>query len=95
MKRLVIVVATIAMLFSAAHAADWNFYGSARVSTFYENAEISGSDTNNFDMGLQGNSRIGARVQVSDELSGRFEYGASDGNVNLRHLYGIMTVPIM
>ena len=89
MKKLVIIIATIAVLFSSAHAADWNFYGSARVSTFYENVEVSGSDTNNFDMGLQGNSRIGARIKVSDELSGRFEYGASDGNVNLRYLYGI------
>ena len=40
-------------------------------------------------MGLQGNSRIGAAVKVSDALSGRFEYGASNGNANIRHLYGV------
>ncbi len=89
MKKLVIIVATLSVLFSSAQAADWNFYGSARVSTFYEKVDVSGLDTNNFDMGLQGNSRIGAQVKVSDELSGRFEYGASNGNVNVRYLYGV------
>ncbi len=89
MKKLVIIVATIAVLFSSAHAADWNFYGSARVSTFYENVEVSGSDTTNFAMALQNNSRVGANVKVSDEVSGRFEYGTNDGNVDIRYLYGV------
>ena len=89
MKKLVIIVAVIAVLFSSAQASDWNFYGSARVSTFYEKVEVSGSDTNSFDMGLQDNSRIGARVQVSDTLSGRFEYGTNGGTANIRHLYGV------
>jgi len=88
MKKLVII-AVVAVLFgSAAHASEWNFYGSARVSTFYKNLDIAGRDSTNFDMGLQSNSRIGAHVKVSDELSGRFEYGTSGGNVNVRHLYG-------
>ena len=74
---------------SNAMAADWNFYGSARVSTFWadEDDGTSSSETN-FSEGLQSNSRIGAKVQVSDELIGRFEYGASGGNANIRHLYG-------
>ncbi len=89
MRRVMIIVATIGVFLSSAHAADWNFYGSARVSTFYENVDISGTDTTNFAMGLQGNSRIGANVKVSDELGGRFEYGTSDGKANIRHLYGV------
>jgi len=36
---------------------------------------------------LQGNSRIGAIVE-SGAVGGRFEYGASGGNSNLRLLYG-------
>lgn len=36
---------------------------------------------------LHGNSRIGARVKVSDSVNGRFEYGALNG-VNLRILWG-------
>ena len=69
-------------------AADWNFYGNARISTFYEDVDNAGTSTDSYSQALQGNSRIGANVKVSDELVGRFEYGASGGNVNVRHLYG-------
>lgn len=34
MKKLGIILAAVTMLLGSAHAADWNFYGSARVSTF-------------------------------------------------------------
>ncbi len=89
MKKFIITIATMAMLLGSAHAADWNFYGSARMSTYYESVEVSGTDTTQFSMGLQDNSRIGAAVNVSDTLSGRFEYGASNGNANIRYLYGV------
>ncbi|MBU0970715.1 MAG: hypothetical protein KKC20_08720, partial [Proteobacteria bacterium] len=89
MRRIVIIVATIGVYLSSAQAADWNFYGSARMSIFYENVDVSGTDTTNFAMGLQDNSGIGAKVNVSDELSGRFEYGTSDGKADIRYLYGV------
>ncbi len=102
MKKVLAVMALFAFLAGfPAYAADWNFYGSARVNTFYTKFEKSpfssgraalglamGSDTKNYEQGLQGNARIGARVKVNDSLSGRFEYGALRGNVNLRILYG-------
>ena len=69
-----------------AFAADWNFYGSARIGTFWTDSDLA--DETNLDEYLQGNSRIGANVTVSDELTGRFEYGASGGKVNVRLLYG-------
>ncbi|MBT4027163.1 hypothetical protein [Desulfobacula sp.] len=76
-------------LATSSQAAEWNFYGSARIKTFYENVDDgSGTDATNFDMGLQGNARVGAKVKVSDELKGRFEYGAKNGAANLRQLYG-------
>lgn len=91
----------VLMAGSASYAADWNFYGSARVNTFYTKFDknpftsgaaalglATGQDTKNYEQGLYGNSRIGARVKVSDSLSGRFEYGALGGNVNVRVLYG-------
>jgi hypothetical protein len=88
MKKLMIMVASFALVatFALTAAADdqWNFYGSARVSTFVTDADVPGG-TNDFAMGLQGNARIGANVKVSDELSGRFEYGSGP---NLRLLYG-------
>lgn len=93
MKKSMATAAVLAALFFSvnAWAADWNFYGSARVRTFYNDVETGGTSNSSLTHDLQGNSRIGARVKVSDELIGRFEYGASGGDVNLRHLYGEWT----
>ncbi len=92
MKRLTAILATLLLLTGAASAADWNFYGSARISTFHTDFEKdpfnSGADTENYEQNLNGNSRIGARVKVSDTLSGRFEYGALGGDANIRILWG-------
>ena len=91
MKKLIIMVASLALVAGfamTAAAADWNFYGSSRIASFYETTEqidSAAEDVDNFSMNLQGNSRIGANVKVSDELSGRFEYGTG---VNTRLLYG-------
>lgn len=86
MKKLIVFVAALALVAGSAMtaaAADWNFYGSSRVSTFYEDFDLA--DTTNYEQGLQGNARIGANVKVSDELTGRFEYGTG---VNVRILWG-------
>ena len=91
MKKLMVLVAALALVAGSAMtaaAADWNFYGSARVATFYTDVEEQidgGLDTTNYEQNLQGNSRIGANVKVSDELTGRFEYGTG---VNVRILWG-------
>jgi hypothetical protein len=87
MKKLMVIVAALAMITSSAYAADWNFYGSARIQTFITDTEVNGTDISEdiFDETMQGNSRIGAKVKVSDELTGRFEYGTG---VNVRVLYG-------
>ncbi len=75
-------------------AADWDFHGSARVSTFYEWTRAADGETFadgsrhdvDFDMALQRNSRVGARVKVDDELSGLAELGISEDDVRIRHL---------
>ena len=86
MKTLLAVFLINLSLVMTAAASDWNFYGSSRVETFYTKTDNKGTpDHNNFSQSLQGNARIGAKVKVSDELVGRFEYGSG---VNLRHLYG-------
>ena len=90
MKKIIVAVAALALMASSAYAADWNFYGSARVSTFWYDVDVDGGpdpDTQ-FDEALQGNARIGAKVKVSDELTGAFEYGAKNGTANIRKLYG-------
>lgn len=90
MKRLLLVAVLAAgiALGSNAMASDWNFYGSARLQTFWTDVDDGSDSETNFSESLQGNSRIGAKVKVSDELIGRFEYGASSGNANIRHLFG-------
>ena len=89
MKKLIALVAAMVMVAGTVYAGEWDFYGSARVFTKFEDTEISGgTDTDIFTQGLQGNARIGARVKVNDELTGRFEYGASGGNANIRILWG-------
>jgi hypothetical protein len=92
MKKLMVLVAALALVAGSAMtaaAADWNFYGHARVATFISDIEEQGpapkEDTTNYDQELQGNARIGATVNVSDELTGGFEYGTG---VNVRKLYG-------
>ncbi len=90
MKKLFIIFA-ILCLAAPAMAADWDFYGSARMTTFYTAADsdVEGIDTvNRTQWGQQGNARIGAKVKVNDQISGAFEYGEA---VNLRKLYGTYT----
>jgi len=95
MKKFIVAIAVLAMFAGTAQAAgDWDFYGSARVSTFYSNTDVNPtvavpagvSGDTVYAQGVQANSRIGANVKVSDELSGRFEYGTG---VNVRLLYGV------
>ena len=81
-----IVAAAIVLISMSVNASEWDFYGSARVQTFITDSDLN--NTTDFSESLQGNSRIGARVRVSDEVGGRFEYGASAGNANVRLLYG-------
>jgi hypothetical protein len=90
MKKLLVIFAAIALVggFTAtAMAADWAFYGSARVATFWENQDVDNNPTAEDEdllWFIQGNSRIGAKVK-HDTVAGHFEYGTG---VNLRRLYG-------
>jgi hypothetical protein len=99
MKKL---IAVFAVLFFAAPAmaADWSFYGSARVSTFYVDQDYGDTPVNgqDDDQGTQwyqqGNSRLGARVKA-DKVSGRLELALGQGGdggdtaVSTRLAYGI------
>ncbi|MFH1155908.1 MAG: hypothetical protein V1793_19025 [Pseudomonadota bacterium] len=89
MKKLIILAAAFALVASfalTAAAAEWNFYGSARMQTWSDNVEKTGvKDDRDTTWDVQGNSRIGATVKVSDTMVGAFEYGTG---VNLRKLYG-------
>jgi hypothetical protein len=96
MKKLAILIAAIALVcFSVpAMAVDWNFYGSARMATYWvsDDPGTGGGDTD-LQWDLQGNSRVGANVKA-ENLKGQFEFGVSSdsaggGNVSARRLYGV------
>jgi len=99
MKKFMVILAAIAMVgaFTATSiAAEWNFYGSARITTFRYNKskELNGTAAPQFDdedttFESQTNARLGAKVKTSDAVSGRFEFqtgGAAE--VKVRLLYG-------
>jgi hypothetical protein len=95
MKKTIVILAAFAMVFAFAAttmAADWNFYGSARMTTFWQmmdkdnpdNKMPAAYDDADTVWALQGNSRVGATVKAGD-VGGGFEYGTG---VNVRKLYG-------
>jgi hypothetical protein len=103
MKKLTILLALVALVcFSApAMAVDWNFYGNARMATYYVSEDFGGgtnaAGTDNKDQdlqwNLQSNSRIGANIKA-ENLKAQFEFGVSSdsaggGNVSARRLYGV------
>ena len=91
MKKLLIIFAVLCLA-APAMAADWNFFGSARMATFYSIVDKdlnNDNDTvNRTQWAQQSNSRIGANVKVNDQIGGAFEYGTG---VNVRKLYGTYT----
>ena len=91
MRKLLVLLSAVAFVVAftvPAMAADWGFYGSARMSTFMdslsEEASATGYDDDDLTWALQGNSRLGASVKAGD-IGGGFEYGTG---INLRKLYG-------
>jgi hypothetical protein len=84
-------------------AVDWNFYGSARLATFYFSDDAAdsalrdlgtvGNKESELQWNLQGNSRIGAKVKA-ESVSGQIELGLkaqgnADGDVGTRRVYGV------
>jgi predicted porin len=101
MKKFTILMAAIALVcFSVpAMAVDWNFYGNARMATFYtsEDQKDVGDKSTDFRWDFQGNSRLGANVKA-DHIKGQVELGlsggdgngdGSDGSVTTRRAYGV------
>jgi hypothetical protein len=98
MKKIHVFAALLLLVFSAypSQATDWNFYGSARIMTWYESGDAPGflNEHDNGDLNqndseltwaLQTNSRIGAKIKHGD-IEARFEFGT---DVDLRRLYAI------
>jgi hypothetical protein len=106
MKKLLVIFAAVAFIWvfaAPASALDWNFYGSARLATFYTSTDLgdittlaNGDDEDDeFTWDMQSNSRIGATVK-GENISGRFELGitqtpdgSSDDAARVRRLFGV------
>jgi len=98
MKKLIAIFAVL--LFAApAMAADWSFYGSQRVATWYTDRDYGDATVNGQDDDqatqwyFQGNSRLGAKVKA-DKVTGQIELGLGAGGdgadtaVSTRRAYG-------
>jgi hypothetical protein len=84
MKKLILVVAAVALIAAPALAVDWNLYGSSRVQTWYTSIDYgdglnpAGTADDDTELqwgtgnGLANNSRFGARVKA-ENISGRVE----------------------
>ncbi len=91
----VLMLGTVTLL-----RAEANFYGSARLSSWYESTDKAwnsyspeiGINESNLELNyaMQGNSRLGA-IFTSNDVSGKLELGISPSQVNLRLLYGKIT----
>ena len=91
MKKITILMAAVALVcFSVpAMAVDWNFYGNARMATYYTSEDLkdNGPKASGMDWDLQSNSRFGANVKA-DHIKGQVEFGISESNVTSRRVYG-------
>ena len=103
MKKLIAVLAVL-MFAAPAFAADWSFYGSQRIGTWYTEREYPG-DSNAYggsydaatQMYFQGNSRLGAKVKA-DKVTGQIELAlgaggdGGDTSVATRRAYGVWKI---
>lgn len=100
MKKFFIIFAAVLMVgafATTAMAVDWNFYGQARLQTYYKtlskenpsNPMPTNYDDSDTVWSIQGNSRLGANVDAGD-IKGRFEFGipTAGGSVYSRLIYG-------
>jgi hypothetical protein len=103
MKKIILAIAAVALIASPAMAVDWNFYGSARMATFYQSrdfgdatdGDLSGEgagltdndEDDQIQWDLQGNSRLGATVKA-ENIGGRFEFGIDESDVTSRRIFG-------
>jgi hypothetical protein len=103
MKKLIVVLAVL-MFAVPALAADWSFYGSQRIGTWYTEREYpgnssayGGNDDAATQMYFQGNSRLGAKVKA-DKVTGQIELALGTGGdggdtaVSTRRAYGVWKV---
>ena len=98
MKKFTIILAALMLVCFAvpAMAVDWNFYGNARMATYYESRDfgdgLNAAGTDDADArtvwDLQGNSRFGANIKA-ENIKAQIEMGINESNVSARRVYGV------
>ncbi len=90
MKKFTILIAALALVCFAvpAMAVDWNFYGNARMATFYTSQDKADTKVTDLQWDLQGNSRIGANIKA-ENIKAQFEFGVNESSVSSRRIYGV------
>jgi len=90
MKKFTIIIAALALVCFAvpAMAVDWNFYGNARMATFYTSEDKADAKRTDLQWDLQGNSRFGATIKA-ENINARVEMGINEANVSARRVYGV------
>jgi hypothetical protein len=90
MKKLTIIIAALALVCFAvpAMAVDWNFYGNARMATYYTSQDQNNTKSTDTQWDLQSNSRVGATIKA-ENINARFEFGVNESSVSSRRLYGV------
>jgi len=98
MKKLIAVIAVL-LFVAPAFAADWAFYGSQRIGSWYKDRDYGDTQVNGkrddqaTELYFQGNSRLGAKVKA-DKVTGQIELGlgfggdGGDTSVSTRRAYG-------
>jgi hypothetical protein len=94
MKKIILVIAAIALIASPAMAVDWNFYGSARMATFYDSRDFGdggGDLSGKGNVITEGNQRNDEDDQIDWELQGNSRLGATvkAENIGGRFEFGI------
>jgi len=99
MKKLILVIAALALIASPAMAVDWNFYGSARMATFYNSRDFNNGTASDLDGGtgtlrdnfdeddtVQWDMQTNSRFGATvkaENLSGRVEVSIDDDGNNV------------
>jgi hypothetical protein len=93
MKKLIMVIAALALIASPAMAVDWNFYGSARMATFYQSRDYNNTTAvEDLDGGggtLQDDFDEDATVQWNLQGNSRLGATVKAENISGRFEFGI------
>ncbi len=104
MKKIIFIMAAVALIASPALAVDWNFYGSARMATFYESRDFGNGAFTDLDdggltpkLGADQDARLSWDLQgnsrlgatvKAENIGGRFEFGINESDVTSRRIFG-------